>query len=765
MATPRPRRRALDALLAVAAAVWVAVATFPYVTPPPATLDGSWQIEINRVLEHGGFSGDTAFTYGPLGFVLAPGDDPASLAAASALRFAVQGAIALLVGALVWRGRRRAAAALAASWVVAVAFGLMFEHALVLLLGVLALSTLTTAAPWGLAAAAGIAGLALAVKTSVGVAALGICATAGLLLLWHRGVGGAWRALALALAAFAGAVTVDAVLLRRPDDLWPWLRTSLEIADGYSVAMSTDYGAAAHVTAGAVGFALAAALALWLLRRGAVAGDLAAIFALPVFVAFKHAFVRHDAPHEVAFFPVLVAALALVLVHVRRRSEQVVVAAALALATAGAGILVRRAGSSPVDAVLEVARASRGAAYARAWADVPGEVRRYRAAVEAAAAASAGDARTGPIRGRTVGILPWDLSRCRATGVRCVPNPTLQTFVAYTAALDARTAAHYAGDGAPEYVVLDDVGLDGRSVVLDSPATTRAVLEHYAPEARAGPHQLLLRRRERPRRLDAATLARLDVEPGRWVVPPPNRGLLFAKATFELSALGRLRKALYKVGPVHLDVIYCDGTWASHRIVPDTARNGLLLTSLAADERAGPRIARVFDRRSGPDVARFRFSGPGLRSFRDRIPVVLEEVTDAEEQGAACGPPPPAAPDLEARTAPDGKPFLAVDVFAPEIDEGGGVLRIAGWAVDPLAGTPASAVLVEVAGRTHLVPVREERADVAAAFGVPAYARSGFRGLVTLDDLPAGLQPVQLRVVSADGRGYFDVPERRQLRR
>ena len=399
----------------------------------------------------------------------------------------------------------------------------------------------------------------------------------------------------------------------------------------------------------------------------------------------------------------------------------------------------------------------------RSWADVGGETRRQRDAIEAAIGVDRISGLRERAAGQTVGIVPWELSYCRANHLKCTANPTLQLFAAYTAELDERTAAHYSGPEAPELVLIEDRAIDGRSMILDTPATTRALLAHYdesLPPPGEGRH--LLHRRNVPLALEPKPLGRAEIVPGRWITAPPSTGLLFAKVDLDLSAPGRLLKALYKVGAVQLDVLYCDSRIASYRIVPDPARNGLLLSGLG-DEDEG--LARVLARRPGSAVSAIRISGPGLAAYRSPIALSWGEAPgQAVGDTSACASRKPSPESLQPRRVPDGKPLLAIDLFAPQLEEGrDGVMRLEGWAVDPIAGRGAKGVLIEVAGTVGWIPAGRRRPDVASVFGVTGYENSGYRGVIDLAGVPPGRHVVAFKVVSEDGHGYFEDHQRREI--
>jgi hypothetical protein len=759
-----PARRLLDLALGFVAAAYAFVATFRAPTYTPAGLDGAWRLEIGRLYLARIFGSEAAFTYGPLAWLLEPSDVTGAVFGAAMLRFAQQAALAAVVGLLAFRGRRIAAFVLLAAWVVATWSGLMFEHGLVLLLPLLAIPPRREGGRWGvgLVLAAALAGAAVFVKTSLAVSALGVCVTAGALDLYRRRRG-AWPSVAAAAGTYATTVVVlGAVSLRSLRELPDWLHLSLQMADGYSVAMSLD-GVARNVWMAVALLAAMVALAAWLLQRGATAGDVALAFAVPVFMTFKHAFVRHDAHHEVAFLPFVVAALGVLLIRAEKMAEILATVAVLGVAIIGAAVLARAPGTPAHPRLREIVSGSRGLTNIRHWADVSGETRRQHDAIEEAIQVDRVPSLHDRVAGRTVGIVPWELSYCRAADLRCVANPTLQVFAAYTAALDERTAAHYAGPAAPDLVLIEDRAIDGRSVILDTPATMRALLAYYdeAPPQPAEGLRLLVRRPV-PYVLAPTTMGRAEIVSDRWIAAPATAGLLFAKVAMDLSIRGRVEKALYKVPAVRLDVLYQDSRVASYRIVPDTARNGLLVTGLGDAEEG---LSQIFARTAGSAVASIRFSGPGLRAFRTPMALTWEAAAPpAVGMARASGREKPAPASLERRRPPDGKPLLAIDVFAPELEDGrGGMLRLKGWAVDPATGHAAKGVLVEVAGTVGWIPVGRRRPDVAAVFGVPGYANAGYGGVIDLAGVPPGRHEIAFKVVSEDGRSYYDAPKRRQI--
>jgi hypothetical protein len=102
-------------------------------------------------------------------------------------------------------------------------------------------------------------------------------------------------------------------------------------------------------------------------------------------------------------------------------------------------------------------------------------------------------------------------------------------------------------------------------------------------------------------------------------------------------------------------------------------------------------------------------------------------------------------------TDPRGKP--------PAVTAAGAPILLNGFAFDPVAKTPAKGVDVVVDGKTYGTKYGAARTDVATFFKAPALVNVGFTVTLPASSLAAGAHAVVVRVVSSDGRGYFDSPE------
>jgi hypothetical protein len=81
-----------------------------------------------------------------------------------------------------------------------------------------------------------------------------------------------------------------------------------------------------------------------------------------------------------------------------------------------------------------------------------------------------------------------------------------------------------------------------------------------------------------------------------------------------------------------------------------------------------------------------------------------------------------------------------------------------GFGFDPVARTPGKGVDVVVDGKAYGAAYGAARKDVATYFKAPGLVDVGFKAILPVGTLAAGRHTVTVRVVAADGKGYFDSP-------
>lgn len=620
-----PGHRVPRAALWSAAALLVFVGAFPgSAVPGGSFLDGDWVVALNH-LALGTFGRDVAFTYGPLGFLLYPAISTTHVVLAVVLRCIVLSGLAAWV---MFRGSTTDRVIFVVVQLGAVRLGLTFEYQLLVPALLLAARSLEQRGR-GEATWAALAGLALFIKFSLGIALAAIVATAWSVRLL-RDRTRAIRGVALAAGVGIAAVLITAsVGLERTTDLAQWIRRSLEMAGGFSEAMSLDSDVPARgMTAVMAAGIILALVALGYLgvRRGSFPGRVALLSAGPAFLAFKHAFVRQDVWHTTLYFPFLLSVAAAAGLVATTRAERllcriaVTVMAGFSLAVA---YVYHHVPPEPVPALARSLVGLDGAEHLRGWLDL--DARRN----ESTDKLAPNNPPMLPVvlGGRALGVVPYRIAFCVAPHVTCTPNPTLQTFAAYTAGLDQWSSDHYLGERAPPFVLLHPEGIDGRSPALDNPSLWRALLAAYRVAPRQVGVALLLERRPSFVHSGLVEVNRLPLPVGEWIPVPDMPGPLYASIALDPTWLGRIQRIVFRSGPVFLALEYPGGQQAAFRLVPDTARNGLPLDYVPLLPQDLPAFFEGLVPRRPSRIALF---GDGLDAYRKPITLSWQQTAGSE---------------------------------------------------------------------------------------------------------------------------------------
>jgi hypothetical protein len=602
-------------------------------------LDNSWIFAINT-LPHADvvWGRDIAFTWGPLGHLLHPMPIGTNVARSILFGLVAHGLFAVLV-VLVWRqgGRLGALLLFVVGYVLATSLGL--EPDIHLLMVVALALTIQPRFPlawrFGVVSAASVASVLLFMKFVFGVAALLMILVATVLWLLRRAVQPRAVMLTVGLPFSLILAVLSLALVGAPADTVRWLGRSLEFTSGYSAAMSTILQPAAPLGRAFLGAALVATVVILVRRREPDLPLLAAALAPAMFVIFKQSFVRHGGYQ---FFPTLVAVVSVLVLGMTSRRSLLAGIVALSLMT---GIVLSDPPWCRCPFVPSVALGSRGLTRIGELADVRATVGEL---AEGSREQLSGEeiprSWMDYMRGGSVDVVPWEINLVRANALPWAPNPILQTYAAYTAELDRLSAKHFRDSSRPDFILAQFAEIDGRHPLLTTPSTWRTILRNYQPAPfplipiEGSSPVMLLERRSEPRLQRFRPVGHMRGQVGEWVPVPPTGGTLFAGIDLRQRLIGRLMDLVWRIDPVYIDVRFDDGSTATHRVIPDTAQNGLLVGPLPRNETELAGLLSDDDSQL-VRARHIRIRGPGAASFESKFPIAWLELPPIETKTPA----------------------------------------------------------------------------------------------------------------------------------
>lgn len=609
----------------------VAMAMLATVPDPGRALDHgvdpSYQWALNRGAADGLVHGrDIVFNYGPFGYLLFPLDIGTNLRTAMAVQWLFWALLAALLVATWRQAPPSAVLAFAAALTVSQGLHLHTEYLWLLTLALLLAHCPPAGrlAPFAGAGAGAIAAFLVFVKFSTGTAAALMAGAVAVVLAQARTKASLRTLATLAAGCMTVLVTVVAAHFASLHTFARWLQLSVEISNGYSSAMSLQGSTLELLLAVAVVACVVSVTLCWLYSRAASLA-VAAVFTLPVLLAYKHALVR-QATHGTLFFPVglvfLAALVPLASDSRSRRCAAAFFATVLVLVAVETGL--RR--SATVSSLLASAGPLAGLRRAVAVADLPG-IRRNLAerSRDNLAGERLPDDWLALLRHDSGGVdvVPYELSLVPANGLAWRPNPVFQTYNAYTPLLDLASAEHFEGPDAPAFVILHLATIDLRHPLADAPRTARALLRRYRPVGHDDVAQrVLLQLAEEVVLGSTAAGLPAPVEQeavlGEWVTVPPSSVLLAAEFHFRPTLQERMQKLLFRVPAMSMELQYEDGRVLAVRILPETAGGGIPISHLP---RSAASADALFAGNPAERVVRFRIGGLGALLYEPEFTI------------------------------------------------------------------------------------------------------------------------------------------------
>ena len=175
----------------------------------------------------------------------------------------------------------------------------------------------------------------------------------------------------------------------------------------------------------------------------------------------------------------------------------------------------------------------------------------------------------------TIQSLPFEASYLSANGLNAVPLYVLQGYVAYTHNLDLKSSQKIQA-APPEYLICQLVAIDGRHLILESPAIWMLVQNNYSMIAHTD--TLLLLKRKRPISMaipQVRTSHSFFANQGEWIDVNEFNDLISIE--WKHTLIGSLAALLFRNDFTFMTIEYGDGTTNTYRILPDTLRSPISL--------------------------------------------------------------------------------------------------------------------------------------------------------------------------------------------
>lgn len=253
------------------------------------------------------------------------------------------------------------------------------------------------------------------------------------------------------------------------------------------------------------------------------------------------------------------------------------------------------------------------------------------------------------LRHQAIDVQPWSASIVEANDLKdWQPAPIFQAYAAYTRWLDAKNLESYQSNRRSR-IIYGFGSIDERHPYFDQPQTTLYLICNYKPitasnQKKASVPELGKIAILRPNQIPMCALNAIQpIEPlhrAAWNQPidldqvrktyrNEVGNILLAKIDIQYSWFGKIYSKLFRTPPIYLHVRYHQNQEATYRIVPDTAKAGVIIGSLPQDLESSLREFIGYENQN--KVQSVFFTTPHLGVFQPNILIQFERLKKQAE--------------------------------------------------------------------------------------------------------------------------------------
>ncbi len=393
-----------------------------------------------------------------------------------------------------------------------------------------------------------------------------------------------------------------------------YLRGTYELISGYNVAMSLSGNKVEYYLALAA-FAFYFLFMLLLFKAKEPSFHLSIMLIGPLFVAFKHGFVRQGT-HTMIFFSNLLFMIGLIILFTNlRKFLKRAIFLIIAFVILWSSIYLQYV-ASPSFLLMGVTglvtfnniKATLHYNQTKSFLDA--------VAQDALQTVRLPEDILSKIGKEKIGIFPWEISYVAANHLNYAPFPVIQADNAYTSYLDFLNADFLKdSERAPILILTEWKAVDNRHPLVDAPAMWISMFKWYDSFEKKG-EILLLKRRGLPRFTEMDLIEKKVYRTQEIVELPPMDTPLVAKIFLKLNTTGKLSKLFFRIDEVRMTLFMESGRIEDFRVVPDTLKDGILLNLLPVNING---IKDLLDNHRIERVKGFKIHGKGSNSYKREI--------------------------------------------------------------------------------------------------------------------------------------------------
>ena len=226
---------------------------------------------------------------------------------------------------------------------------------------------------------------------------------------------------------------------------------------------------------------------------------------------------------------------------------------------------------------------------------------------------------------KTVTFYPWNYSYYRfADQWQFIPIPVFPINAA-TPYLDNYNSDFFSSDAAPFGIVLEVVAVDEQFPLISNPHLWQEIFRHYEIN-QFGDEMFLLTRRQSPLNFVVEDVVQREFKRTSTVnIPKCEHGEhIIVEMNSERNLRGKLAQIFYKIPEVTMTVTFADGNTTTKRVILEVWQNGVIIDSLPNTDKD---FAAIMTDDAGINrVVNISFGGAGLKYYAEDMKMTFKKV-------------------------------------------------------------------------------------------------------------------------------------------
>lgn len=219
---------------------------------------------------------------------------------------------------------------------------------------------------------------------------------------------------------------------------------------------------------------------------------------------------------------------------------------------------------------------------------------------------------------QTIDAYPWDVGRLIVNNLNYSPNYVVQYYHGINPHLDSLTSLHYSQKG-PEFVLMSFRPFDDFHPVIINVKTFTEIWNNYQI-ADSDSNYLLLEKTNDLRFRQKKVIQKKILREGETLEITNVRNPLFLKAKMSMTILAKIIQVLYKCDLPQLEILYADGTIATHSVPWKNMQQGFLVNNIPRNLNE---LNSLFNHKNSAHVStvKFRYN---TAYYKAEIPISIE---------------------------------------------------------------------------------------------------------------------------------------------